>query len=927
MLLATKSIEELNELLDNKLSSDIIKDYRIYLMLDTTIGIDVVLNEENEENEELLKELENISLVKIDYEQISLNDYENDSFYEHKFSSDNKIDLGYKRRLSNLDNTKSTNDEFSKIPIVSFYSYKGGVGRTTSLVSFANYLSYTKGKKVLMIDFDLEAPGLSNFFGSSMNNLDKNGLVEYVLDKQSSKEDNLGIVENYLVEVPRKYTNDGSIYIMSAGNLSNSENVKSYLEGLARIDITGNNNMLDQLKGLIEDIDKAIEPDIILIDSRTGFNDIFGILLNKLSKIVVGIFEENKQTNVGLEMFIDKCLINDKNIAKPFFLNSQINKQDEHETRLKDFQDTIDEYLSDDYKDINDNSIVVFPLKNNRVLSNLGTLKENDDEYLEFIKDMPKDYQKYCKSLYELTFDDTVLKVNTTLDHPTKTVDKSSILHTLLSNFPEPYGENIKDFDDDFFNKKFFFRKCFEDIFNYDKMLIIGSKGTGKTTLYNSLKNDDFLKTLKTKAGRSNNRIKAINIISSHDGNDPNNPKYIEINNIFDDDMKEEDYKKFWLIFITNSILLDLKSDGYTKQIDSLPQEFVPSKATVLKKLFLSFVSDDEQFIKIENELTNINKWLKQKETTLMIAFDQLDFVVKPDMWNKAIVPLINYFKSNPYDKIHPKLFLRSDLFNKLSNITNKQSLESRSIYLNWSKEEIFGFLFKTIFAFAKEDFLDFMEQNDSYKDSAMEIKKYLKKEKVFNQVKLEAYYLEPLVEVFFGKSADMNSSASRVHGKPYDWFYKNLSNANNTISLRPFLDLIKYAIEKSINDDDVNKLPLLGASYYAEYGARKQCVQRYFDDLSDEKGNELFKNIISIIKENDFPNELRNRESRGFKYEKFMKNIVDSINKDRTEKIIKEDIENSLIHNEVINIEYRGRSGKKLTFAYLYKYFLGLRG
>jgi len=49
--------------------------------------------------------------------------------------------------------------------VVTFYSFKGGVGRSTALAFVANILA-TRGLKVVMIDFDLEAPGLSLLYSS-----------------------------------------------------------------------------------------------------------------------------------------------------------------------------------------------------------------------------------------------------------------------------------------------------------------------------------------------------------------------------------------------------------------------------------------------------------------------------------------------------------------------------------------------------------------------------------------------------------------------------------------------------------------------------------------------------------------------------------------------------------------------------------------
>ena len=42
--------------------------------------------------------------------------------------------------------------------IITFYSYKGGTGRTMLLANVAWILA-TNGKRVLVVDWDLEAPG------------------------------------------------------------------------------------------------------------------------------------------------------------------------------------------------------------------------------------------------------------------------------------------------------------------------------------------------------------------------------------------------------------------------------------------------------------------------------------------------------------------------------------------------------------------------------------------------------------------------------------------------------------------------------------------------------------------------------------------------------------------------------------------------
>jgi len=55
--------------------------------------------------------------------------------------------------------------------LFTFYSFKGGVGRSMALMNVA-YTLAGRGRHVLVVDMDLEAPGLSGFLhrgGSSPN--------------------------------------------------------------------------------------------------------------------------------------------------------------------------------------------------------------------------------------------------------------------------------------------------------------------------------------------------------------------------------------------------------------------------------------------------------------------------------------------------------------------------------------------------------------------------------------------------------------------------------------------------------------------------------------------------------------------------------------------------------------------------------------
>jgi cellulose biosynthesis protein BcsQ len=83
--------------------------------------------------------------------------------------------------------------------IITFYSYKGGTGRTMALANLAVIFSqkYSGSKNILMIDWDLDAPGLHQYFQSKVS-VDKKdefevslqekpGLIELFTELKSNK--------------------------------------------------------------------------------------------------------------------------------------------------------------------------------------------------------------------------------------------------------------------------------------------------------------------------------------------------------------------------------------------------------------------------------------------------------------------------------------------------------------------------------------------------------------------------------------------------------------------------------------------------------------------------------------------------------------------------------------------------------------------
>ncbi|MBE3038434.1 MAG: hypothetical protein IMZ62_06450, partial [Chloroflexi bacterium] len=68
-------------------------------------------------------------------------------------------------------------------PILVFYSFKGGVGRSTALASFAIQRARV-GDRVVVIDFDLDAPGVGVLLAADKSGMTASwGVIDYLLER------------------------------------------------------------------------------------------------------------------------------------------------------------------------------------------------------------------------------------------------------------------------------------------------------------------------------------------------------------------------------------------------------------------------------------------------------------------------------------------------------------------------------------------------------------------------------------------------------------------------------------------------------------------------------------------------------------------------------------------------------------------------
>jgi tetratricopeptide (TPR) repeat protein len=191
---------------------------------------------------------------------------------------------------------------------ITFYSYKGGVGRSLALSNIARRLSELK-KKVCIIDFDLDAPGLQFKFKNNYTIPKiKKGLVDYIYEFSLGGKV-VDHIRDFSVSLQSKNTNFSSIDLISAGNIHSNEYWKklsmvSWADMFYGEDARGIRFFLD-LKYKIE---TELQPDFLLIDSRTGITDISGITLRLFADEAVVLAVNNDENIFGSKMIIKNLL-------------------------------------------------------------------------------------------------------------------------------------------------------------------------------------------------------------------------------------------------------------------------------------------------------------------------------------------------------------------------------------------------------------------------------------------------------------------------------------------------------------------------------------------------------------------------------------------------------------------------------------------
>ena len=563
-------------------------------------------------------------------------------------TKDDTFPLSWQDAAAMLSAGKTSFAKPPKHPIkrIVFYSYKGGVGRTTALIQTAFQLA-RQGKRVVLVDMDVEAPGLQALLPSIGKPVDE-GLIDYLWERQTCFFDEHHQPKIELTNIIYSIKDSQSrrdLFIVPAGKIG-----QRYLQRLSILSTTHLfSETTDPWYQFEEELWNQYQPDIMLIDARTGLNEWGGLSLLRLAEEAFFVLYPSQQNAEGVCFIRD--ILKELNGVQAKLVLSSIPEG----AIGRSLVEKIEPYLNLDV-----------------IISEGEEIKE-DVIRIPYLPDIAASYQFPVENAltWYTPLVNVLLEVSG-IEKIKEVLAESDRLELIRSlNFPERNAASILDTDfDAIFQKTADFDRCLED----QVWVIRGRKGTGKSTLYTL-----FTQHRENAEKRSRGRLVNVEIISGHGVSNsfkPNADVFSDIQKKINAD--DTDWLSLWRAYAVirlyqscpefSDIIKKAKLSGlYSRlQYNFNTTEYTVWESKHTAKL-LEFVTDIKLNGLCRDAITHLNSNLKTKNQKIWLLYDDLDQDIKENTpWQKealgGLMRLIYDTNNNSLYQIRFKVFLREDI-------------------------------------------------------------------------------------------------------------------------------------------------------------------------------------------------------------------------------------------------------------------------
>ena len=173
-------------------------------------------------------------------------------------------------------------------PTYTLYSMKGGVGRSTTAAVLAWHWTQ-RGERVLVVDLDLESPGLSSAM-LHPSAQPEYGVVDWFVEDLVGQGDR--VLEDMIARPSWHQDFRGDVCIVPAHGRNPSE----YLAKLGRVYLDTDVRWTQRLQRMLCRLRQLLKPTIVLLESRSGLHDIAAATMTDLNAHVL-LFGTDSDTN------------------------------------------------------------------------------------------------------------------------------------------------------------------------------------------------------------------------------------------------------------------------------------------------------------------------------------------------------------------------------------------------------------------------------------------------------------------------------------------------------------------------------------------------------------------------------------------------------------------------------------------------------
>lgn len=671
--------------------------------------------------------------------------------------------------------------------LICFYSYKGGVGRTTTMVMSAIEMA-GRGKKIVMIDFDLEAPGVASIFPDE--SISQYGLLDYLIES-SVYGDELQIDE-YLYPVSDYcHVNQagGEIYVIPAYGKVVDRDAELYRKCLMRFNLdmpayVGKGSPID---GLLQQIDAFIKPDYIFIDTRSGLHQIGGITLSRYSDMAVLFFYGSRQNVEGMKMVLPIL----KSNGTPFVLiNSKVPANDEvaaveRRIYLEGAYNALsmcDEQYQEGDVFIDDEAGEHYP----KEISYDDTLEVvvNMEQFRKAYEAKKNNYKEIVNVLEEVFSGEIEDRSELAIqgDRQDRIVDAfSEIMNGLETAAAEEEFSTAQSLCNNFYPLK-----GYMFIFDARKFLVLGQKGVGKTALFSALKNNEYARALAKylKVGIQQYEHTKWIVGTSQE---------TDFTDIFRC-LKSEEQVGTFLLYEAVDVLIrsdsDLKRLAKESKICSLFSQSI--EIELCEKL------TDETGFHLSQLLKKINQRLQEKNIVVTIIYDALDRIVPSKERSRLVSALIDmwYRYESGMQNVRSKIFLRQDIYDREVEVADKVKLKNYSVTLGWDYDQLFAMVWKRV-----------INRSD-------EVKKFFNEIAPRTILEHDGLGSIPIIGEDENRNLLTALTGATMGGakkaSTYNWFRNRLADTQGVIVPRSMLDIFAKAATKEL---ELRKTAALTAS------------------------------------------------------------------------------------------------------------------